>query len=108
MRTSVALLFIPLFAIGCSTASCPVKDIQHVVIPVASNTIHAWDFAACAQSDQCDRLCRDIALDMAPYDVGVTDCQRVASDAGTDGGSVDGSASITLDITYREYVFCGV
>jgi hypothetical protein len=45
---------------------------------------------------------------MAPYDVGVIDCQRVASDAGTDGGSLDGSEAITLDITYREYAFCGI
>jgi hypothetical protein len=63
----------------------------------------AYDFGTCAESGQCAALGRMAALEMAPYDVGVTDCRRVDSDAGIGAPS----ERITLEITYREYIFCG-
>jgi hypothetical protein len=105
MRASaIAIVICAFLSVGCGSDTCPVNAIRHVVVSVSADGLNARDFGPCAESGQCEALCRDTALAMAPYDVGVTDCRRVETDAGI-GGTRE---QITLDITYREYVFCGV
>jgi hypothetical protein len=93
---------------GCGSDTCAVKGVRHVVVDVNSDDPHIYGFSSCVQSDQCEMLCRSKALELAPADVGVLSCMRVQPDGGTDGGADGGADSLTVDITYKEYAFCGV
>ena len=92
---------------GCGTDTCPVKAVQHVVVDVKPQDPGISGYSSCVQLDQCETLCRSEALALAPADVGVISCARVQSDGGVDGGADGAADSVTLDITYKEYAFCG-
>jgi len=97
--------FIFVLMAGCDdTKPCP-SEVKTGSFDVVSTNI---GYAECAAAGDCTQLCNNTVQNRTDKRSQVLDCKLVGPDGGpAPGGSDGGVEQATLEVTYRQYAFCG-